>query len=141
MLLLQNASFLPQFREAMGGRGNVEDSAIDMLEGTPPRAEGAEAIAEIFADLSDDRMQAARKTLAVVGGGTPAGDIIDAARRLVFLKGDDSHDYKFSSAALEDYYKVSPAWRDRYLAATVFNLHGSGERDNPLTTRIRAALA
>jgi hypothetical protein len=141
MLLLQNASFLPQFREAMGGRGNVGDSAIDRLEGTPPRAEGAEAIAEIFADLSDDRMQAARKTLAVVGGGTPAGDLIDAARRLVFLKGDDSHDYKFSSAALEDYYKVSPTWRDRYLAATVYNLHGSGERDNPLTTRIRAVLA
>ena len=27
--------------------------------------------------------------------------VVDHARRLVFLKGNDSHDYKFSSAALE----------------------------------------
>ena len=52
--------------------------------------------------------------------------LMDAARRLVFLKGTDSHDYKFSSAVLEDYAHVSPAWRDRYLAASVFWLKGSG---------------
>ena len=32
-----------------------------------------------------------------------------AVRRLIFLKGRDAHDYKFSSAALEDYYHASPA--------------------------------
>jgi len=141
MLLLQNASFLPLFREGMGGRGRVRDRAVDELEATPPESDGAEAIAEVFADVSEDRLRAARKILALLENGTPAGDLIDAARRLVFLKGDDSHDYKFSSAALEDYYKVSPKWRDRYLAASVFNLHGSGEEDNPLTHRIRSALA
>jgi hypothetical protein len=141
MLLLQNAAFLTLFREAMGGRGRVSDEAVDRLEGLSPEAEGEAAIAEIFADVSEDRMRAAQKIFAVLQDGRPAGEIIDAARRLVFLKGDDSHDYKFSSAALEDYYKVSPAWRDRYLAASVFNLHGSGEPDNPLTHRIRSALA
>ncbi|HZZ27241.1 MAG TPA: hypothetical protein VFE46_04470 [Pirellulales bacterium] len=34
---------------------------------------------------------------------------IDAARLLVFLKGNNAHDYKFSSAVLEDYYHVSPS--------------------------------
>ena len=66
--------------------------------------------------------------------------LIDAARRLIFLKGNDSHDYKFSSAVLEDYYHVSPAWRDRYLAASVFNLCGSIGPDNDLVKRTRAAL-
>ena len=33
------------------------------------------------------------------------------ARRLIFTKGTDSHDYKFSSAALEDFYHVSPRWQ------------------------------
>ena len=65
---------------------------------------------------------------------------IDAARVLIFLKGYDSHDYKFSSAALEDFYHVSPGWRNRYLASSVFRLRGSGGRDNGLVRRTREAL-
>ena len=40
-----------------------------------------------------------------------AEPLMNMARRLVFLKGTDAHDYKFSSAVLEDYAHVSPAWR------------------------------
>ena len=58
----------------------------------------------------------------------------------MFLKGRDSHDYKFSSAVLEDYLHVSPPWRDRFLAASVYNLRGSRDKDNPLVQRTRAAL-
>jgi hypothetical protein len=46
------------------------------------------------------------------------------ARRLIFLKGDNAHDYKFSAAVLEDYFNVSPAWRAQFLATSVFNLRG-----------------
>ena len=67
-------------------------------------------------------------------------EFVDAARVLIFLKGRDAHDYKFSSAVLEDYQHVSPAWRDRYLAASVFNLRGSGDSNNDLVKRTRAAL-
>jgi hypothetical protein len=74
-------------------------------------------------------------------GREDARDFLDAARRLVFLKGDDAHDYKYSSAVLEDHNHVSPAWRDQYMALSVFNLRGSGERDNGLVERTRAALA
>jgi hypothetical protein len=63
-----------------------------------------------------------------------------AARRLIFTKGRDSHDYKFSSAALEDFYHTTPAWRNRFLASSVFWLKGSGERDNELIGRARTAL-
>ncbi len=60
---------------------------------------------------------------------------------LVFLKGDDAHDYKFSSAVLEDYYHVSPRYRDRYLASSLLLLPGASDKDNNLVKRTRAALS
>jgi hypothetical protein len=74
------------------------------------------------------------------GGDGDANALMAAARRLLFQKGDNAHDYKFSSALLEDYAHVSPAWRDRFLAAGVYMLRGTGDRDNQLVTRVRAAL-
>ena len=64
-----------------------------------------------------------------------------AARRLIFLKGNNAHDYKFSSAVLEDYERLSPPWRNRLLAASAFYFRGSGERDNELVQRTRTALS
>ena len=72
--------------------------------------------------------------------GGDATQFISAARRLIFLKGRNAHDYKFSSAVLEDFYHVSRQWRDLFLALSVFNLRGSGERDNNLVQRTRNAL-
>ncbi len=139
-LLLQNAAFLPLFLSAMKGRGAVQEVRIDQLEPVPPQAGGDEAVPEIFADLSKDKMTAARKTLAYLKANPQPKPLLDAARVLVFLKGNDSHDYKFSSAVLEDWAHVSPAWRDRYLAGSMFWLRGSGGQDNPLVRRTRAAL-
>ena len=101
---------------------------------------GPKAVEEIFAELSRDRQAAAGKVLAYLQAKGSAEDLIAAARRLVLLKGGDPHDYKFSAAVLEDYYHVSPVWRDRYLAASILQLRGSGEGDNGLVPRIRAAL-
>jgi len=42
---------------------------------------------------------------------------------------------------LEDYYHVSPDWRQQFLATSVFNLRGSNDKDNGLVKRTRAALA
>src|SRR5262249_21777774 len=83
---------------------------------------------------------AARKALGYLQAGRDPRALIDAARRLELLKGDDAHDYKFSSAVLEDYYHASPAWRDRYLASSLLLLPGSADRDNDLVRRTRAAL-
>jgi hypothetical protein len=41
---------------------------------------------------------------------------------------------------LEDYAILSPAWRDRFLAASVFNLRGAGDPDSDHVQRTRAAL-
>jgi hypothetical protein len=136
LLLLQMAAFLPLFRGGAGGSA----VRIDQFEPLPIQSTGQQAIEEIFADLSRDRMTAARKLSAYLKENPQPEKLITAARRLIFLKGTNAHDYKFSSAVLEDYSHVSPKWRDRYLASSVFNLRGSGGPDNELVKRTRAAL-
>jgi hypothetical protein len=142
-LLLQAAAFLPMFHGFMTGRGKVqEDLHIDTLKPAELEGRATESIDEIFADISKDRLTAARKVLSWTGDkNANVAALMSAARRLIFTKGTDSHDYKFSSAALEDFYHASPAWRNRYLATSMFNLHGSGDKDNDLIRRARGALA
>jgi hypothetical protein len=141
-LMLQAAAFLPLFRQNMAGRGKLRtDLQIDTLEKVEPKGKGAEAVEEVLADVSKDRLLAARKTLALLDAkAVDPQQLMTAARRLIFTKGRDSHDYKFSSAALEDYFHASGAWRSRYLATSMFNLKGSQDKDNDLIRRTRAAL-
>ena len=136
LLLLQNAAFLPLFR------GNRADNGthIDAIEPLAPEAKGDDAVAEIFADVSKDRGLAARKILGWLKDRPSPQPFAEAARRLVFLKGRDSHDYKFSSAVFEDCERLSQPTRDRVLAASAFQLRGSGDADNDLVKRTRAAL-
>ena len=47
---------------------------------------------------------------------------------------------KVSAAVLEDYGQLASPWRERLLAASVFYFRGSGEADNELVKRTRAAL-
>ncbi len=136
LLLLQNAAFLPLFR------GNSKDKGIhiDTLEPVALKATGAAALEEIFADVSKDRLTASRKVLTYLKESPDPKPFVNAARRLIFLKGRDSHDYKFSAAVLEDYNAMAAPWRDRYLAASAFYLKGSGDKDTDLVKRTRAAL-
>jgi hypothetical protein len=138
LLLLQAAAFLPMFRQFMTGRGAVGDVRLDALE----KADGRETLEGIFGDVSKDKLAAARKTLAWLDGRQAgAEELMTTARRLLFTKGTDAHDYKFSAAALEDFYHATPAWRNRYLAASTSWLRGSGDKDNDLIRRARGALA
>lgn len=140
-ILLQTAAFLSLFRqETIRRGGNGNEAYVDTLEPQPLAATGAQAVEEICADISGNRMAAARKILTYVKNNPDPKPLIDAARLLIFLKGNDAHDYKFSGAVLEDYYNISPAWRDKFLAASVFNLTGSGAKDNPVVQRTRSAL-
>ena len=132
MLLLQNAAFVPLFRAAAGKLG---DARVDQIAVGPAE----DGINGIFDAASRDRTAAAQKALAYLDGGGDAEALMHTARKLVFLKGNDAHDYKFSSAVLEDFNHLSPAWRNRYLAAGFFYLPGSQTKDNPLVGRIRSA--
>ena len=120
------------------------EARIDQLEpaGTSKAKDCTEAIEEIFAEASHDKMAAARQALAYLQAGHEPEPLIHAARRLVFLKGDDAHDYKFSSAVLEDYYHASPSYpRAHTWPPACCCCPGSSDKDNNLVKRIRAAMA
>lgn len=159
MMLLQAASFMPLFRDAArvgNGAGEVRVDRFEPAEADGGNAKGDEketgnaaaaggagddaALEAVFADAGRDHLAAARKALAYLDGTGRADRLMHAARRLVFLKGDNAHDYKFSSAVLEDYAHLSPAWRNRFLAAGMFYFPGSGQKENSLVKRTRAAL-
>src|SRR4030095_12392591 len=101
--------FLPVFR---GNRADKEPH-LDDLEPLAPSGTGDEAVAEIFADISKDRLTAARKILGYLKANPSPKALSQAARGLIFLKGTNAHDYKFSSAVLEDYERLESPWRDR----------------------------
>lgn len=137
MILLQNAAFLPLFRQAMQGRGEVLENWItDLAEEQNNQA----SVEEIFQDIGRDTLSAAKMALAYLDEGNDPQHLMQAARQFIFLKGTDSHDYKFSSAVLEDYYHISPSWRNRFLASSVFKLRGASGQDNGLIHRVRSAL-
>ena len=142
LLLLQACAFLPMFRESARGRGKLSDATIDDLVPAEGKSEAStEAIDDIFTDVSKDRDRAASKVRAYLHSGGEARQVIDTARRLIFRKGSDAHDYKFSSAVLEDYSHVSRDWQQLFLSLGVYNLRGSGDRDNELVERTRQALS
>ncbi len=136
LILLQNAAFLPLFRGNRSGDG----VRIDELEALPTEKGESETVAKIFADISSDRLQASREILGYLHQNENPRAFAETARRLIFLKGTNAHDYKFSSAVLEDYQHLSPPWRDYMLAASAFYLRGSGDKDSGLLDRSRAAL-
>src|SRR5262249_46709067 len=104
-LMLQAAAFLAMFRARMGRL--PEAPRVDNFEPGELAGMGQASIDDIFTTLSRDKPAAAGKTLALLqtrGEQLPA--LMTTARRLIFAKGTDSHDYKFSSATLEDFYHV-----------------------------------
>jgi hypothetical protein len=139
-LLLQGCAFDVMFRDAAQGRGKLQDLKIEDINPASSEA-GTAAVPEILQTISSNRKQAAVELSAYLAAGGDPYAFVDAARRMIFFKGNNAHDYKFSSAVLEDFNHVSPDWRDTFLALSVFNLKGVGDRDNPLVERTRAALA
>ncbi len=139
-LLLQAVSFLPLFRGAMGDPSKLGKARIDQLQ--PADENKKFTVDDVFATLTKDRAKAAAMAMSYLASNPTGGrDLIDAGRLLVFLKGTDSHDYKFSAAVMEDHAHLSAGWKDRFLAASLFWLKGSGGADAPVVKRARAALA
>lgn len=139
IVLLQNAAFLPLFRESMHGRGKVKEVSIETLNGIEKAPESPEAI---FEKVNEDPLAAARAAKAYLDQANDpraADRLMHTARTLIYLKSTNAHDYKFSSAVLEDYHHVSPNWRNAYLASSLFLLRGAGEKTNEIVGRTRAA--
>ncbi|QDT07356.1 hypothetical protein K227x_57830 [Rubripirellula lacrimiformis] len=143
-LLLQNAAFIPYFRQSMQGREKVAAQTINLGSSESSDQASGDAtdtsVDKLFQTVSENRGKASAAMLGYLDSGAPPEALIDAARRLVFLKGNDSHDYKFSSAVLEDYYAVSPDFRNAFLASSAYLLPGSQDKNNGLVDRVREAI-
>ncbi len=135
LALLQAAGWVPLFRQ----RANVENPiAIDNLEPITPAGSPEEAVGEIFATIDQDRAKAAAKVIGYLRqGGTPDA-IFAAARRMIFHKGRDSHQYKYGAAVWEETQLASdPKWQAPLAAAAMFYFPSPGTPDSPLMTRAR----
>ncbi len=144
-LLLQAASFVPLFRKAAISRGGeFPEYSIAGLNDELLKEKIVPERAEIFDTLGSNHLQATLKAYQYLNnapgdGSQAAKNLIHDARVLVFLKGNDAHDYKYSSACLEDYFHLSPAVRNRYLAACLPLLQNSKAKNNPLVKRTQEA--
>jgi hypothetical protein len=139
LALLQAVGWQPLYRDRTKAQRSVE---IDRLKGAEQVTAGDETVGEIFATINDNRGQAAAKTLTYLGHGGSTSRLFDAARRMIFHKGTDSHDYKYGAAIWEECLAVAePRWHAPLAAAAMFNLPGSTTDDSPLMIRAREAVA
>jgi hypothetical protein len=81
----------------------------------------------------------------VIGYAEAGGDLeplFREARRMVFFKGGDSHQYKFGAAAWEECLLSSdPAWRAPITAAMMFYVPGAGAAETSVTRQARERLS
>jgi hypothetical protein len=139
MALLQAAGWVAMFRENIGGAPAFK---LDAMEPRDVPKAPAEAIADIFATIKDNRQDAARKTLGFLKNGGTNDAIFAAARRMIFLKGRDSHDYKFGAAAWEEsLFASTPQTRALLTAGMMGHLPPSTQPDSPLMIRSREAVS
>ncbi len=137
-LLLQNTAFVCLLRDSARGRGELPEKWIDGIE---PSESMPNSVNEIFKHVHQNADLAASEILKAADDKVSALEIMKAARNLVFVKGNDAHDYKFSSAVLEDFHAMSPTWQSRYLAGCSYLLPGASQPDSPLYARAKSALA
>jgi len=138
LLMLQAAAFLPLFRDLLGGERRGQ--GIDTLEVFDQEVDPGSAIKDIFATVSHDRVDAARKTLGYLAAGGAEPSFLRLARQYVVERNTGYHDYKFAEAAFENAAAMQSPWRERYLAASVLYLNGSADKANETVRRARSLL-
>jgi hypothetical protein len=141
LALLQAVGWQPLYR---GQQKLTDAEGVDALKpGTDAAPSGGdEAVADIFATINDDKQKAGAKAMSYLAHGGSTDLIFDAARRMIFHKGRDSHDYKYGAALWEEFlWSTEPKWRNQMVAAAMSNFPGAKTPDSPLMTRARAALA
>lgn len=140
LLLLQAAAWIPMFRGRVLGSGSsaAQGPRIDAIQ--PVSGDERPALDEVFDEIAEDRMGSARKVFTFARQGGSPRAFMDTARHLVFEKGNDAHDYKFSAAAFEEIIHAGEAWRPHLMAASAMLFKGTAHRDSPLLDQTRQAL-
>ena len=142
LALLQAVGWQPLFR---GRIKASEGPSIDALDPKDAEIQGDDAVGDIFATIDkskESRDSAAAKTVGYLRAGGSPDLLFAAARRMIFHKGRDSHDYKYGAAAWEECVLASdPKWRAPLAAAMMYNLPGSKTPDSPLMDQAREAVS
>jgi hypothetical protein len=162
LVLLQAVSWATDKTGGDRAGGGLRDLSITELAAAKLAASSEDAVAEIFAQLPERHYRwDARERKAVLAYGTRA-DADEACRKVFTLAkerpeavplfvqtahswlcrkaSNDTHEYKFLAAILEDVGWVSPEWRPHLLAASVHYFHGDKSPDNPVIQQAREAL-
>jgi hypothetical protein len=138
LALLQAAGWIPLFRARTNTANPI---SIDAIEAISPRSEGDDALNAIFATAHKSRTEAAARAVGYLFQGGSSDAFFAVARRLIFHKGRDSHDYKYGAAAWEEFRLASnPKWREPIAAAMLAQLPDPEAADSPLMKRARAAV-
>jgi hypothetical protein len=139
LMMLQGAAFIAMFCKLSGAS---PDTGLAALQPVAPDHQGADAIGEIFSDLSaDHRTQAAGKSLAYLQGGGDAQALIAEARHHLVYNAVEAHDYKFSEAVFDNYAQLADgAWRNRYLSAGMAYFTAPAAQPAPIIAEIRELL-
>jgi hypothetical protein len=161
LVLLQAVAWATSKTGGDRAGGDLRDLSITELPAIDVPASSDDAITEIFAQLPTRHYRWDKKDGAVLAYGTRA-DADEACRKVFVLTRDrpeavprfvqtarswlcrkannDSHEYKFLAAILENAGWVSPEWRPHLLAAAVHYFHGDQSPDNPVIRQVREAL-
>lgn len=141
LMLLQGVGWMSQFQRFMATKNNgLKQVRITQLEPAEIPGDSRQAMEEILAKVSKDTPAAAAAAMSFARQHPEAGELAQAAYRLIFRKGTDAHDYKYSAAVFEDYRLVSPEWRPHMLATAMYHLRGTTAADSPVMKRALEAV-
>jgi hypothetical protein len=139
LALLQAVGWIPMYRDRIKVKQGTD---LDVLEPETVSSEGADAVVEPFDAIAKDRGLAARKALGYLKAGGSTDALFAAARRMIFHKGRDSHEYKYGAAVWEEcLLATDPRWQAPLAAASMYYVPGSKSPDSDLMKRARAAVA
>lgn len=139
LALLQAAGWMPLYRSRNNSKSNLQ---IDAIEAREPDQAKEDDLQAIFAAARGDRDEAAAKAVGYFKSGGAPEPFFAVARRLIFHKGRDNHDYKYGAAAWEEVHLASdPQWQAPLAAATLAQLPDPERADSPLMNRARQAVA
>ncbi len=162
LILLQAVAWATDKTGGDRASGGLRDLSITDLQPIKLPASSEDAVSEIFAQLPERHYRwDAKDRKAVLSYGTRS-DADEACRKVFVLAkerpsavplfvqtahswlchkaSNDTHEYKFLAAILEDVGWVSPEWRPHLLAASVHYFHGDHSPDNAVIQQAREAL-
>jgi hypothetical protein len=162
LVLLQAVAWATDRTGGDRAGGGLRDLSITDLPVIKLPASSEDAVAEIFAQLPERHYRwDTKERKAVLSYGTRA-DADEACRKVFMLAkerpaavplfvqtahswlcrkaSNDTHEYKFLAAIIEDVGWVSPEWRPHLLAASVHYFHGDLSPDNLVIQQAREVL-